>query len=58
MVSNTSTAPNELTPAFEFKGRMLTLTVLRVLTADMNRLAEQLDTKLAQAPDFFAAFRL
>lgn len=39
--------------AFELKGRMTTLTVLRVLTPDPQVLLQQLDARLAQAPDFF-----
>ena len=39
--------------AFELKGRMTTLTVLRVLTPDPATLLLQLDARLAQAPDFF-----
>lgn len=39
--------------AFELKGRMTTLTVLRVLTPDPAPLLLQLDARLAQAPDFF-----
>ncbi len=41
-------------PAFELKGRMTTLTVLRVHTSDVQALLMQLDAKLAQAPGFFA----
>jgi septum site-determining protein MinC len=39
--------------AFELKGRMLTLSVLRVLAADLQLFAAELDEKIAQAPDFF-----
>ncbi len=39
--------------AFELKGRMATLTVLRLLTADPGLLFIQLDARLAQAPGFF-----
>ena len=39
--------------AFELKGRMTTLTVLRVLTPDPATLLLQLDARLAQAPGFF-----
>lgn len=44
--------------AFELKGRMATLTVLRVLTPDVASLLTQLDERLAQAPDFFAGMPL
>ena len=39
--------------AFELKGRMATLTVLRLLTADPGHVLIQLDARLAQAPGFF-----
>jgi len=39
--------------AFELKGRMLTLSVLRLLTTDVPTLAQQLDAKTAAAPEFF-----
>jgi len=39
--------------AFELKGRMATLSVLRVLNADTNAVLVQLDARLAQAPGFF-----
>lgn len=48
--------PKEPRPAFELKGRMLTLSVLRVLTADLDALREQLDAKIAAAPDLFQNF--
>lgn len=42
--------------AFELKGRMMTLSVLRVLTPDLDALAQQLDAKIADAPDLFQNF--
>ncbi|PWG64600.1 septum site-determining protein MinC [Sediminicurvatus halobius] len=45
-------------PAFELKGRMATLTVLRVLTRDPESLLAQLDERLAGAPGFFAGMPL
>lgn len=48
--------PKPPAPAFELKGRMMTLSVLRVLTADINVLCEQLDAKIASAPDLFQNF--
>jgi len=40
-------------PAFELKGRMLTLSVLRLLTDDLDQFARQLDAKVAEAPGMF-----
>jgi len=48
--------PHETLPAFELKGRMIALSVLRVLTADLDALAEQLDARIAAAPDLFENF--
>lgn len=42
--------------AFELKGRMMTLSVLRVLTADIDALCRQLDVKIASAPGLFQNF--
>jgi len=42
--------------AFELKGRMMTLSVLRVLTADLDALGRQLDAKIAAAPALFRNF--
>lgn len=39
--------------AFEFKGRMLTLTVLNVIEDDLVAIDQQLGEKIAQAPEFF-----
>ncbi len=39
--------------AFEFKGRMLTLTVLNVIENDLAAVDQQLGEKIAQAPEFF-----
>lgn len=48
--------PEPPAPAFELKGRMMTLSLLRVLTSDLDVLCEQLDTKIASAPDLFQNF--
>jgi septum site-determining protein MinC len=48
--------PKEPPPAFELKGRMMTLSVMRVLTADIEALRAQLDTKVAAAPELFQNF--
>lgn len=50
--------PDAAQPAFELKGRMATLTVLRVLTRDPESLLAQLDERLAGAPGFFAGMPL
>ena len=39
--------------AFELKGRMLTLSVLRPLITDHNQLAAQLDARMASMPELF-----
>ena len=44
--------------AFELKGRMATLTVLRLLSGDMRHVLAQLDDRLAQAPELFAGMPL
>ena len=48
--------PKEPPPALELKGRMVALSVLRVLTPDLDVLGEQLDDKIAAAPDLFQNF--
>lgn len=48
-----STHSAQSAPAFELKGRMLTLSVLRLLTADLPTLSQQLDAKINEAPGFF-----
>lgn len=48
--------PTSPPPAFELKGRMITLSVLRVLTSDLDAFGEQLDEKIATAPDLFQNF--
>ncbi|MBI3898269.1 MAG: septum site-determining protein MinC [Gammaproteobacteria bacterium] len=48
--------PKHASAAFELKGRMMTLSVLRVLTSDLDALCQQLDAKIATAPDFFQNF--
>lgn len=50
------TFPKHAAQAFELKGRMLTLSVLRVLTSDLSLLCEQLDAKITAAPDLFQNF--
>lgn len=42
--------------AFELKGRMMTLSVLHVLTPDLDAFCDQLDAKIATAPDLFQNF--
>ena len=44
--------------AFEIKGRMATLSVLQVLSADPDHVLAQLDARLAQAPGFFTGMPL
>ncbi|SEP17478.1 septum site-determining protein MinC [Aquisalimonas asiatica] len=39
--------------ALELKGRMMTLTVLRLLTPDVKHLGRELEQRMQQAPDFF-----
>ncbi len=41
------------TAAFDLKGRMLTLSVLRLLSVSPAKVAAQLDAKIAQAPELF-----
>lgn len=48
--------PKDSPPAFELKGRLLALSVLRVLAPDLNALGEQLDAKTAAAPELFQNF--
>ncbi|MCP1676903.1 septum site-determining protein MinC [Natronocella acetinitrilica] len=40
-------------PALELKGRMMTLTVLRLLDPSVEVLARELDERMRDAPDFF-----
>lgn len=40
-------------PAFELKGRMLTLSVLRLLSTDQELLSAQLDARMASMPELF-----
>lgn len=51
MTSQASTAAGE--PAFELKGRMLTLTILRLLDADLEHFLADLEARIAEAPAFF-----
>lgn len=48
--------PKEPPRAFELKGRMMAFSVLRVLTADLRFLVQQLDAKIAAAPHLFQHF--
>jgi septum site-determining protein MinC len=45
-----------VTQAFELKGRMMTLSVLRVLTCELEALGRQLDVTIASAPALFQSF--
>ncbi len=57
LVQNSPPAiPRDSPRAFELKGRMMALSVLRVLSADVRFLAEQLDAKIATAPNLFQNF--
>ncbi|MDN5849346.1 MAG: septum site-determining protein MinC [Nitrococcus sp.] len=50
---------SESRPAtFELKGRMVTLTVLRLSTTDIDTLLRQLDARMAAAPDLLRALPL
>lgn len=48
-----SHASDPAAAAFELRGRMQTLTVLRLKTGDVAKLARQLDHQIAQAPEMF-----
>lgn len=48
--------PKQPPQAFELKGRMIAVSVLRVLTPDLDTLCRQLDGKIATAPDLFENF--
>lgn len=48
-----STKETQTSRAFEFKGRMLTLTVLNILDDNLLAIDQQLGEKIAQAPEFF-----
>lgn len=52
-LSMSSSASAAQQPAFELKGRMLTLSVLRLLDPQPERLGAELDAKIASAPEFF-----
>lgn len=57
LVQNIPPSTNREPPrAFELKGRMMALSVLRVLSADVRVLAQQLDAKIATAPNLFQNF--
>lgn len=40
-------------PAFELKGRMLTLTILRLMDSDLERFLTDLEARIDEAPAFF-----
>lgn len=52
------TTPGSRQSAFELKGRMVTLTVLRLSTTDIETLLRQLDERIAAAPDLLRAMPL
>lgn len=45
--------PPKLKPAIELRSGSVTVPVLRLLSADLDAVAEQLEQKIDQAPDFF-----
>ena len=53
MAVNPSPGVGETPTAFELKAGAFTLPIIRLLDADMERVAEQLGAKVEQAPDFF-----
>lgn len=52
------TIPGSRPATFELKGRMVTLTVLRLSTTDIEALLRQLDARMAMAPDLLRALPL
>lgn len=56
MAPQTMSEPRSAT--FELKGRMVTLTVLRLSTTDVETLLRQLDVRMAAAPDLLRALPL
>ena len=54
----TQTIPESRPATFELKGRMVTLTVLRLSTTDIETLLRQLDARMAIAPDLLRALPL
>ena len=46
-------AKQRSSPALELKGRMMTLTVLRLLNPSVEILARELDQRMKEAPEFF-----
>ncbi len=50
--------PQMLDKGLEFKGRMMTLTVVRVSQPHLDILAGQLETQLSRSPGFFAGLPL
>ena len=53
MAVNPSSPASALTAAFELKASSFTLPVIRLLAGSMEAVAEQLGTKVEQAPEFF-----
>ena len=47
------TAQASITPAFQLKGGLYTLTTLKLLSNELDLLEEQLNQKIQQAPNFF-----
>lgn len=47
------TAISEQTPLFQLKGGLYTLSSLQLLSSKLNHFAQQLDSKIQQAPKFF-----
>lgn len=52
------TSPGPRAAAFDLKGRMVTLTVLRLSSTDIESLLRQLDARMATAPDLLRALPL
>lgn len=52
------TIPGPRSATFELKGRMVTVTVLRLSTTDIETLLGQLDARMAAAPDLLRALPL
>jgi septum site-determining protein MinC len=48
--------PKQPPTAFELRGRVLTLSVLRILTSDLEAFCRQLDVTTASAPELFQGF--
>ncbi len=52
-MSKTTTPPVEMTPMFQLKGGMYTLTAIQLLGTDLSLFERQLEGKIQQAPKFF-----